>query len=120
MITAPSRTVNDLVGVSEPVVGSTARPSVSSVSIRDDDGARRLAVADLNHDDADFRVDPPAVGENDLVLPREAGDSEAIGQHRRNQRERRTSVDENVQILLVDRGQLHALIDVTHAVSRST
>ena len=28
-ITPPSRTVNDLVGVSEPVAGSTARPRVS-------------------------------------------------------------------------------------------
>ena len=47
-ITPPSRTVNDLVGVSEPVAGSTARPRVFEglhpekwlVAIRDDDRAR--------------------------------------------------------------------------------
>src|SRR5438552_5807519 len=86
MLTPPSRTVNDLVGFSEPLVGSTARPSVSSDSTPSSgssqsamtDGARRLAVADLDHDDANLRLDAPAVGEDDHLFPWKACYSEPI------------------------------------------
>ena len=75
---------------------------------------RGLAVADLDHDDANLRLDAPAVGEDDHLLPWKARYSEPIGKRGRDQRERRTGVDEDGQVLLVDCAQLNALIDVPH------
>src|SRR5439155_15871023 len=122
MITAPSRTVNDLVGVSEPVVGSTARPSVSSVSTPRSGSSQSAMTtvltalrSPISTDHTGVRLDAPAVGEDDHLLPWKARYTEPIGQRGGDQRQRRASVDENVQILLVDRGQLHGLINVTHA-----